>query len=189
MPKVATARPRGPVSAENLRRLVRNSPLPVMLMQIETLRIVEVSDAFVAVTGRDRASLLAATAPELTEQPETATKSMALVASGIIDGYTRRATFRRPSGELLDRDVHITASTESDRQHAVVSVLPANWSADDAPALAMAAEDDTLTMGTVNGQWVVDRITTGEHPDLAFESGEMLNRSIFVAIHPRTSVP
>lgn len=184
MPKTAPLRTRGPVSAENLRRLVRNSPLPVMLMEIETLRVVELSDAFAAVTGRDRADLLTATALELTEEPETATKSMALVASGVIDGYTRRATFRQPSGELVDRDVHITACTESDRQHAVVSVLPARWSADDAPALAVAAEDDTLTMGTVNSQWVVDRITTGEDPDLAFESGEMLNRSVFVAIHP-----
>lgn len=184
MAQTVTAPRRGPVSADHLRVLVRRSPLPVVLLRIESLRVVEASDSFVSFVGRDRPTLRTMRADELTDQPEAAKRSMALVASGVIDGYTRHATFRMPSGEVKECDLRITACTEESRQHAVVSVLPLNWASEDANALVAAQADDTLTMGTVNGQWVVDRITTAQHADAAFESAQLLNRSVFVVLHP-----
>lgn len=178
------ARPRGPVSSDFLRRLVRRSPIPVLLFEIETLQVIEASDSFLAFVGRDRAALLDTTVLGLSEQPEATRKSMALVAAGVIDGYTRHATLRLPDGRSVEGDLRISACTEEHRRHAVVSLLPPSWAADDAAALQVTRDDEQLTMGTLNGQWVVDRITTGEDPELAFESGHMLNRSFFVAIHP-----
>ena len=174
---------RDPVAADHLRTLVRNSPVPALLVRLRDARAVEASDSFLAFVGRDRAALVGAAVTDLTDQPQAATKSLALLASGVIDGYTRRASFRRLSGETVESDIRITACNEDGRRHALVSVLPAGW-AGSATSLQMAAEDATLVMGTVNGQWIVDRITTGDHPDLAFMSRELLHNSAFVAIHP-----
>jgi len=172
------------VTADHLRSLVRNSPVPVLLVQLDSARVVEASDSFLAFVERDRATLVGTEVTELTDQPQAALQSLGLLASGVIDGYTRHATFRRGSGEIVECDLRITACSEDNRQHAVVSVLPPGWAAGDPASLAVGGDDTSLLMGTVNGQWVVDRITTGEHPDLAFESGELLHHSVFVAIHP-----
>jgi DNA-binding CsgD family transcriptional regulator len=170
------------VSADDLQKLVRRSPVPVMLLDLESKRVVEASASFATFFGRDRQSLLNLTADQLTDQPDATRKSLALVSAGVIDGYTRHASFRLPDGQPVECDVRITACTEDQRRHAVVSVLPPNW--EDGAARLVPAPEETLTMGTVNGQWVVDRITTGDNPDLAFESGQMLNRSVFVVLHP-----
>jgi DNA-binding CsgD family transcriptional regulator len=176
-------RVRGPLTAAHLRSLVRNSPVPVLLVRLQEPRVVEASDSFLAFVGRDRASLVGAVVTDLTDQPQAAIKSLALLASGVIDGYTRHASFRRPSGENVECDIRITACSDDGRRHALASVLPMNW-ARSATSLQMAADDATLIMGTVNGQWMVDRITTGDHPELAFMSRELLHNSAFVAIHP-----
>lgn len=171
------------LSADHLRRLVRRSPLPVMLLDLETLLIAEASDPYAAFFSRDRTSLVGTRGDQLTDQPEAAAKSLALVATGVIDGYTRHASFTKPDGREIEYDLRVTACAEDQRRHAVVSVLPPNWD-DGATRVVPDPDDETLTMGTVNGQWVVDRITTGDSPDLAFESSQMLNRSVFVVLHP-----
>lgn len=174
----------GPVSGEHLRALVRRSPLPVLLIRLTDGRSVEASDSFLAITARDRRSVLAMRVEDYTEEPEVARQSFALVASGALDGYTRHATFRRPSGELVQCDLRISACSEDRRQHAVVSVLPGNWSSGDAVALERSEGNGTTVMGTVDGRWQVDRITADDDGTMAYSPGDLLNRSIFVGIHP-----
>ena len=156
----------------------------MLLIRLADRQSVEASDSFLAYLGRDRRTVLRMKAQDYTQEPEIATQTLALVASGALDGYTRHVTFLRPSGELGECDVRISACTEENRQHAVVSVLPANWAAGDLVALDQPADDGPLVMGTVDGQWQVERITADEDDALAFAPSELINRSIFVAVHP-----
>lgn len=174
----------GPVTAEALRTIIRRSPLPVLLLRLSDQRSVEASDSFLSFIGRDRRSVLDVRVAEFTEEPGVAAHSLALVASCALDGYTRHATFRRPSGERIECDLRITACTEDKRQHVVVSVLPSSWSAGEAVALQLPGIHGTRVMGTVDAQWRVERITADEDGTLIYSPAALLGRSLFVGIHP-----
>ena len=96
-------------AGSRLRDQVRHSPLLVNLIRLSDGRTLEVSDAFVTFAGMDRESLLSKPVADYTEEPEIALASFALLASGALDGYTRKASFRRPDGEV------VTATSSSEQ--------------------------------------------------------------------------
>ena len=95
-----------------LRDQVRHSPLPVNLIRLSDGQTLEVSDELVTFAGMDRESLLTKRVADYTEEPEVASASFALLASGALDGYTRKASFRRPDGEVVTFSVWVGACTE-----------------------------------------------------------------------------
>lgn len=168
-----------------LRDLVRDSALPVNLSRLSDGRTLEVSDPFVKFTGMDREALLSKRVVEYTQEPEIASASFALLASGALDGYTRRASFRRPDGEIVTFELRVSACTHPQpRQFAVATIVTLESPADPACAVDSAGGVEGLLIGTVDGQWRIDRITSAEDPALAFTPGQILGASAFVGIHP-----
>ncbi len=175
---------RDPFAPGHLSGLVRRSTLPVVLVRLADGCLVEASDAFLSYIGRDHRSVVGTPVAGYTEQPEVARRSLSLVASGTLDGYTRRAAFRRPTGELVRCELRITACAEEDRRHAVVSVLPPHWAVEGSTEWEDPTEEPRLVMGTVDGRWTVDRITASADDAGTFSARELVNRSFFVAVHP-----
>lgn len=167
-----------------LRDLVRDSPLPVNLNRLSDGRTLEVSDPFVTFTGMDREYLLNKRVVEYTQEPEIASASFALLASGALDGYTRRASFRRPDGEIVTFDLRVSACTHPQpRQFAVATIVTLESPTD--PACVVDSPGvEGLLIGTVDGQWRIDRITSAEDPALAFTPRKILGTSAFAGIHP-----
>jgi DNA-binding CsgD family transcriptional regulator len=107
-----------------------------------------------------------------------------LLASGALDGYTRQASFRRPDGEVVTFGLQVSACTDPQpRQYAVATILTPDRAADFSCAVDSAGVED-LMIGTVDGQWRVDRVTSADDPALAYTSQQILGGSAFIGVHP-----
>jgi DNA-binding CsgD family transcriptional regulator len=164
---------------------VRHSPLPVNLIRLSDGQTLEVSDELVTLTRMDRESLLTKRVADYTEEPEVASASFALLASGALDSYTRKASFRRPDGEVVTFSVWVGACKETQPpRHAVATILLTS-NTSDLPAVHDDTSDtDNLMFGTIDAHWRIDRITGADDPVLAYRPEQMLGNSAFIAIHP-----
>ena len=187
VPGVAsTTRADADAAAEaRLHNEVRHSPLPVILIRLSDGRTLEVSDAFVTFAGRDRKSLLTERVADYAEEPGIAWASYALLASGALDGFTRKASFRRADGEVVTFSLWVTACTESQPPRSAIATILASANAS---GLSSAHDNpsgtENLMIGTIDAQWRIDRITGAEDPVLAYRPQEILGRSAFAAVHP-----
>jgi len=173
------------VAFSRLRDQVRHSPLPVNLIRLSDGQTLEVSDELVTFAGMDRESLLTKKVADYIEESEVASASLALLASGALDGYTRKASIRRPDGELVTFSVWVGACTETQPpRHAVATILTTG-NASDLPSAHDACPDpENLMIGTIDTQWRVDRITGADDAVLAYRPQQILGNSAFIAIHP-----
>lgn len=187
MPAVAPATQADAETAaySRLRDQVRHSPLPVNLIRLSDGQTLEVSDELVTLAGMDRESLLTKRVADYIEESEVASASLALLASGALDGYTRKASIRRPDGELVTFSVWVGACTDTQPpRHAVATILTTG-NASDLPSAHDACPDtENLMIGTIDAQWRVDRITGADDPVLAYRPQQILGNSAFIAIHP-----
>lgn len=168
-----------------LRDQVRLSPLPVSLIRLSDGQPLEVSDELVTFAGMDRESLLTKRVADYTEEPEVASASFALLASGALDGYTRKASLRRPDGEVVTFSVWVGACTETPPpRHAVATILTTANASDLSSVHGDCRDAENLMIGTIDAQWRVDRITGADDPVLAYRPQQILGNSAFIAIHP-----
>ena len=168
-----------------LRDQVRHSPLPITLIRLSDGQTLEVSDGLVRFARMDRESLLSKRVADYTEEPEVASASFALLASGALDGYTRKASFRRPDGEVVTFSVWVGALTETQPpRHAVATILTTANASDPSPAHDDISSTENLMIGTIDAQWRIDRITGADDPVLAYRPQQVLGNSAFAAIHP-----
>jgi PAS domain S-box-containing protein len=168
-----------------LRDQVRHSPLPITLIRLSDGQTLEVSDGLVRFAGMGRESLLTKRVADYTEEPDVASASFALLASGALDGYTRKASFRRPDGEVVTFSVWVGALTETQPpRHAVATILTSAIVSDPSPAHDDAPSTENLMIGTIDAQWRIDRITGADDPVLAYRPQQVLGNSAFATIHP-----
>jgi PAS domain S-box-containing protein len=181
----------GTVRAEDLTSfdrklmdLVRNSPQSLFLVRLSDTRILEASDSTCRRVKRSRDELLSMTLLAQVQDPEAARKSFDLLAAGFIDSYARQGDFLLPDGSYEHLAVrYSTCLDDCPRTAAVGQIMPA----DARPVggdLAAAAEETSLVLGTVDGEWRIDRITSDVTKVLHYEPEELLGRSAFTSVHP-----
>jgi PAS domain S-box-containing protein len=181
----ATQADPGEAAEAQLRDQVRHSPLAVILIRLSDGRTLEVSDAFVMFAGTDRESLLTERVADYAEEPEIAWASYALLASGALDGYTRKTSFRRQDGEVVTFSLWVSACTEPQPPRYAISTIVTTADASEfSSAHDDASDTESLLIGTIDGQWRIDRITGAEDPGLAHSPQQVLGRSAFATIHP-----
>jgi PAS domain S-box-containing protein len=122
---------------------------------------------------------------DFVSDPESARRSMTLLASGVIDAYTRMSEYRRPDGSLLKFEVRFAAYVnETPRRTAVAMILA---SSDQPTPETLELPDlpgSLLALGTVDGQWRIDRVTSDITELLGYPAEALLGRSAFDLIHP-----
>ena len=174
-----------PVTDEdrNLEALVRASPFPVFVIQLPDSLITEVSDAAVQFAGRPRAELLSMRLLDYVFDPEVAAQSLALVAEGKIDGYTRQGRYRQPTGDYRPLTIRISAFTDQcPRRRALAMFLESPQE----PVVPRDQPDDAagFVLGTIDDQWRIDRITSDVGHLLHYEPESLLGQSTFTVVHP-----
>jgi DNA-binding CsgD family transcriptional regulator len=114
--------------------------------------------------------------------PESAQRSMSLLAAGVLDSYTRMSVYKRPDGTVDDFEVRFTAySNESPRRTAVAMVLaPTTPESLEQPA----APGDLTVLGTADSHWMIDRITSDVTQLLGSPAEDLLGRFMFDVVHP-----
>ncbi|MCW2671454.1 MAG: Response regulator containing a CheY-like receiver domain and an DNA-binding domain [Frankiales bacterium] len=169
----------------SLEAMVRVSPLRLFVIRLSDSTFTEVSDALVEFAGRPRSELLSMRLLDYVIDPDVAGQSLGLLAEGKIDGYTRRAGYRRPSGGYTRLTIRITAFADHcPRTRALATVLEGE---PEAPSLELAEPGDDPTgfvLGTVDAQWRIDRITNEVGHLLDRDAAGLLGTSAFTAVHP-----
>ncbi|MDQ1724609.1 MAG: hypothetical protein QOG52_1637 [Frankiaceae bacterium] len=168
----------------NLWALVRGSHLPVWLLGLPTGRIIEVSDSIASLLGSHRDELLKHHVTDFVTDQSTARARLSLLSSGELDSYRVHArTYRRPDGTDFVVDACISACTdETPRRAAVGVLLPVSPG-----PLAFSAGPHSfglVAMGTVDGEWRIDRISAGIEPLLGYKAADVLGQEISSLVQP-----
>ncbi|MCW2572615.1 MAG: Response regulator containing a CheY-like receiver domain and an DNA-binding domain [Frankiales bacterium] len=177
------AAPHGNEDDSNIRALVRRSPLPVLLLELERARILEVSDSVETLLGARHEQLVHRDATELVADHEMARMRLQRLATGELDSYrVRSRTLHRLDGTEVEVDLCLRAVTdESPRRTAIAVLLPA----DGPPLFAGAAHrPGLLVLGTVDRDWHVDRISADVEQLLGYPASELVGRPISHLVQP-----
>jgi PAS domain S-box-containing protein len=168
----------------NLRRLVRDSRLPVWLLGLPTGRVIETSGAIASLMHSRRDQLLQRHVTEFVTEPALVRSRLGLLASGDLDSYRVHArTYRRPDGSEFDVDVCLSACTvETPRRMAVGVLLPVR----PAPHTLSAGADRSgvIAMGTVDQDWRIDRISAGIESLLGYAASDVVGRQVEALVEP-----
>jgi PAS domain S-box-containing protein len=167
----------------NIRALVRGSLLPVWLVDLEQMRILEVSDAVSTMLGAGRDQLLERDVTDFVVDQTMARARLRLLTSSILDSYRVRArAFRRLDGTEFEVDLCVRAvNDESPRRMAIAVLLPAN----EEQLVAQAPHrGDLVVLGTVDSDWRIDRISADVELLLGHPAAALIGRPVSSLVEP-----
>jgi PAS domain S-box-containing protein len=168
-----------------LRELIRESPFPLFLVQLSDSALLETSRPLEVWAGRDRSELVGMRTLDFVNDPESARRSMSLLASGVIDAYTRMSVYRRPDGTLLEFEVRFAAYVDEVPRRTAVAMILASSDQPTAETLEQPEiPGSVLVLGTVDMRWTIDRITSDVSALLGYEAETLLGKTAFELIHP-----
>lgn len=173
------------VAVARLRRLVRSSPLRVHLLRVSDGLTLEVSDSFAAFFGLSRSVLLTMRASDYPVEPKGVEEPLALLATGALDGYTRQATVTRPDGVEVDYDIRVTAWPRGHRRDvAVTLIMSPQQELQAGPDLPDGMPQRAIVLGSIDGNWAIDRLTSDADEVLDVPAVDLLGRSLLTLVHP-----
>lgn len=168
-----------------LKELVRASQADLYLVRLSDTRLIEASDSVLRRAQRTREQLLSMTLTDEVQDPISARKSFALMASGVIDSFTRHGAFRMPDGTFQAFTARYSTCTGiAPRTAAVGALLPARREIDLPAEAASSPVEGLVVLGTVDSEWRVDRVTSEISQVLDRSPEDVLCRSAFTLIHP-----
>lgn len=178
--------PEWPDDDELMRKSVRGSRLPVMLLKATERRVVEASEVLASLLRTSREDLLGRDIADFIVNPTPAQSSLALVAAGAIDGYRRRhRIYKRADGTLFPVDVWVTVWTGSPCPHAIAVIRPSDVSElDQCRSARQPRHDPLLAVGTVDGEWRLDRVSAELEQLLGYRPDAAVGKPVLAALHP-----
>lgn len=168
----------------SLRALVRASLLPVWLVNLETTEIIEASGPVAQLLGGSRSQLLERRALDFIVDKARAQAQLALLASGALDSYhVRSRAYRRLDGSELMADVCMTAVSDGTSPRIAIGVLVQA----DGRMLPLAIaphRTDPATLGTVDANWQIDRISADVEELLGYKAAHLVGQSLSTLVQP-----
>lgn len=168
---------------ELLVQLVERSPLPIAVVDLDTLDYVAVSRAGVALLGLadddDLPNVL-----DTTGEPDEAREAFGLIQRGAIDGYEARRHVRRPDHRPQSAALAVRALQKYGFPGRALVLVTATAPGDDAPELPrLDPTEPDVCAGSTDEDGRIDRIS----PEIESLLGlrDELNATTFVArVHP-----
>lgn len=162
---------------------IRDSTLPVALVDLADYRILEVSAGGVAALGADREAVLGRSLAEYFPLQQCS-DALELLRRGALDGYRARRRLRRADGSPAEADVWVRA-LGADRDTALVVFPPAGAEpAEDAPE-PVSPDQPPLVLGDVDGEWRLDRLSTDVSAVLGYRVEDLAGTPFLALVHPR----
>jgi len=167
------------VSSEHLSS-VALAPLPVLLVELATRRILEVSDALVDVAGAQRDELVGVDATRfLTGGPSPA---LPLLASGQIDGYEATRGLRYPDGR--EAKTHVWAHAFGDERPPRTAVFVLDEIDGAATTGWGAPTAGVVVLGSADADWQIDRVSADVEALLGFPPSAIIGQPFLGAVNP-----
>jgi PAS domain S-box-containing protein len=163
------------------RSAVALAPLPMLLVELASRHILEVSDALVDVAGAEREELLGVDAAlYLTGGPSPA---LALLVSGEIDGYEATRWLHYPDGR--DGQVHVWAHTFDDEHPPRTAVFVLDEVDDRAQHPEWSAPaTGAIVLGSVDADWRIDRVSSDIEALLGFSADAVTGEPFLGVVNP-----
>jgi PAS domain S-box-containing protein len=172
-----------PAPRDRLRDVVESSPLPVGLVDLDRGEFVALSAAarrLLRFSDRENAPVPVAA---LSDEPEATEHALALVRDRKLDGYAARRTLRSPSGEPIHSRIWLSAlDINGSRPFAVVFFAPAGTA--DTSSEDDRADEPGVTLGVLDGERKVDRVSADVEDLLGIHAHEVLGRDLIDMVHP-----
>ena len=168
----------------NLRALVRASLLPVWLVDVDTTEIIEASGPVAQLLGGSRSEILEHRAVDFAVDKARAQALVALLASGALDSFHVRAqAYKRLDGSEMAADICMAVVSSSGSPRIAIGVLVQA----DGRMLPLAIaphRSDPTTLGTVDADWKIDRISTDVEELLGYKAADLVGRSLANLVQP-----
>jgi PAS domain S-box-containing protein len=171
--------------SDDIRALVRGSPVPVWLLRLEDRRIIEASDALASLLAGGRERFLQRDVTDFIVDPVQARSRLELLASGELDGYrVLRREYRRLDGTGLVVDGYVAAyPDDADGPLAIGVILPAEGSPLGRELPRATTDSDVVVLGTVDDGWRIDRVSADVQKLLGYQAREIIGRSLATLVH------
>ncbi|MFL6238099.1 MAG: LuxR C-terminal-related transcriptional regulator [Actinomycetes bacterium] len=162
------------------RAAVTSAPLPMVLVELASRRILEISDALVDLAGAQRDQMLGGDATRyLSGGPSPA---LPLLASGQIDGYEATRWLRYPDGR--EAQVHVWAHAFDDERPPQTAVFVIDeLEGADRPGWTGPATG-AVVLGGVDLDWRIDRISADVQELLGFPADAVVGMPFLGAVNP-----
>ncbi|MCU1622988.1 MAG: Response regulator containing a CheY-like receiver domain and an DNA-binding domain [Frankiales bacterium] len=169
---------------DHLPALVRASALPVWLLDLGNHRVVEVSDAVASLLGGRREQIVQRHVTDFLADQTSARSRLNLLATAQLDSYcVHDVTYRRVDGSELQADAGLTACADDvPRRLAVGVLLPVAKRTPD--GLGRTTTPDVVVLGTVDGDWNVDRISGDVERLLGHPAVTVVGRPLSELVQP-----
>jgi PAS domain S-box-containing protein len=168
----------------HLPALVRASALPVWLVDLDNHRIVEVSDAVASLVGGRRDQIVRRHVTDFLMDQTSPTSRLNLLATGQLDSYcVQVVSYRGLDGSELHADVCVSACTdEAPRRIAVAVLLPVERRTES--GFGRNASQDAVVLGSVDGDWNIDRISGDIERLLGHPAATVVGRPLSELVQP-----
>jgi PAS domain S-box-containing protein len=155
------------------------APVPVVVLDLPTKRIVAVSDALLDMVGTSRADLVGTKASRfLVDKP---TPALPLLTTGQIEGYELTRRLRFPDARTVV--VHIWAHALGDERPPRAALLVIDEEGTPVPTDWAPTAAGSMVIGTVDTEWRIDRVSSDIESFLGWTPELVLGRSVLRGIH------
>lgn len=162
------------------RASVVRAPVPMLLVDLPTRLVLEVSDTLLEVSGSARSEIVGTdVTSHLVGPPNPA---LPLLVTGQIDGYETTRRIRYPAGRT--EQVHVWAHAFGDERPPraalfvvddVTGAVAARWS---------VSASGVTVLGAVDAAWRVERVSADVEALLGYTAAEVIGQTFLAVVHP-----
>ena len=160
--------------------LVREAPIPLVLIDLPTRTIAEASDPLLAILQQPRERVVGHLVVEFSAEPSATGTLLDLVATGDLDGYQARRSLRRGDGEVIALTLWTRVLDADAGRSYLLAQLGSPAANDDVPAITI---DAPAVIGIVDADWRAVTVSNDAEALVGFPAADLLGRSIFDGVH------
>ena len=162
--------------------VVTRSGMAVIEVDLATLRIVAVSDPAAAMVVGDRRDIVGREVADFVADEPTG--ALPLLATGRLDGFETQRRVRRTDGEVISAYVwaHVLGEARPARYGA--AFLVPDHPGEPGSLRVAEVDADQRIIGTVDGQWRIDRISAETESLLGYPAGQLAGAALLAAVSP-----
>ena len=169
---------------DDLRELVSCSGLPMLMFRVADGQILELSRSLVVLFATSRESMLGRSVLDFVIDESGTRARWALMAAGELDGYhVSGRGCRRPDGSKFVADVSVNSFGVSAPRRCAVGIFLPEGSTRPEPTTT-ANPSDVVVLGTVDAEWLIDRISPDIEQLLGHQPSDVVGGPIAALVEP-----